>query len=225
MGNLNCRPVQLGNAQATAAAFLYDLACLRSVLCVTENPCNTFLFKLDSWKLVASVFPLAFACACRYAFDKRPYDKRFLKRYKLAGGAWVSTLERKCRCPGCLHAKLCSAVCIMGRLRVTGNQPTLKKSGVYPRAFGKWIIKKWAATLTAQSSPKATTCKQPEVLIKQPLLNQMQQARKGAQPEVPIKQPQLNLLQQVCQSLAEDCVAPELCENTCGLQSSGLGRK
>ena len=127
---------------------------------------------------------MTFAHACRCAFDPRPYGKRFLKRYKLAGGAWVRTLERKCSCPGCLHAKLCSAVWNMGRLRVTGNRPTLKKSGVYPRAFGKWIIKKWAATLTAQSSPK------------EPLLNQMQQARKGAQPEVSIKQPQLNQMQQ-----------------------------
>ena len=85
-GNLSYPPVLLGNAQATAAAFLYALACLRSVRCITENPCTTFLFKLDPWKLVASVFPLTFTCACRCAFDTAPYGKRFLKRYKLAGG-------------------------------------------------------------------------------------------------------------------------------------------
>ena len=104
-GNLRYRPVRVGNAQATAAAFLYALACLRSVLCVTENPCNTFLFKLDPWKLVASAFSLTFALACRCAFDTAPYGKRFLKRYRLAGGPWVPALERKCRCPCCKHKK------------------------------------------------------------------------------------------------------------------------
>ena len=185
-GNLNYPPVQIGNAQATAAAFLYALACLRSVHCITENPCNSYLWKLDPWKLVDSVFPLTFAYACRCAFDTAPYGERILKRYKLAGGPWVTALRRNCRCPGRLHRKTTFRCWKGGRLKITGNMHTLKKSGVYPRALGKWVIKKWVQMSKKQASPKVSISRQSFG---------QQKARKGKQPEVLIQQPELQLNQ------------------------------
>ena len=206
-GNLRYRPVRVGNAQATAAAFLYALACLRSVLCVTENPCNTFLFKLNPWKLVASVYSLTFALACRCAFDTAPYGKRFLKRYRLAGGPWVTALARKCECPCRKHKKTTYSYWKNGKKKITGLK-CLKKTGAYPPAFGKWVIRKWAQAKSvpkhqADTSIKKTQCwilkgedtsikqslRQPSITIKQPQLQQPQVAI--AQPQLTIQQPRL----------------------------------
>ena len=119
----------------------------------------------------------------------------------------MTVLARKCKCPCGKHRQTTYFYWKNGKKKITGLK-CLKKTGAYPKAFGKWVLGKWAQAKSvpkhqADISLKKTHCwilkgedtsikqslRQPSITIKQPQLQQPQVAI--AQPQLTIQQPQL----------------------------------
>ena len=146
-GDWSYDKVVSGNMQNKIAAFFFALACLRDILCVTENPARSLFFQMPDWRLLASYFHMRSAIANRCAFDKSKVGERLLKEYRLMGLAWVETLGRTCPCQRRGHILLAQTWYDPrdGKMKTTGDKKRLATSAVYALGFGHWIVQKWSA--------------------------------------------------------------------------------
>ena len=79
LGDVDYKPVAEGNLHASVAAFLYALACLRSILPIVENPVGSLIFRFPALQLVTAFFSAGGAVCCRCAFASERVGKRFKK--------------------------------------------------------------------------------------------------------------------------------------------------
>ena len=143
-GDEGYQPVQLGNLLATATAFLMTLAAVRHVEVVVENPPGSTIWKFPQLKRVLDVFVQRSVVTPRCAWSREAFGQRMLKYFKFfATGAWITSIYRKCLCPGRKHFKLTWAKWNRGRLTFTGKRLALRQSAAYPDALGQAIICAW----------------------------------------------------------------------------------
>ena len=165
LGDVDYKPVAEGNLHASVAAFLYALACLRSILPIVENPVGSLIFRFPALQLVTAFFSAGGAVCCRCAFASERVGKRFKKAYKLVGHAWVRRLCAPCKCKGGLHCPLVHRIVRHGKVHTCGRKELLRQSAAYPPRMGKFVLRMWqkhgCSSSTSSSAAENMGCKHP----------------------------------------------------------------
>ena len=165
LGDVDYKPVAEGNLHASVAAFVYALACLRSILPIVENPVGSLIFRFPALQLVTAFFSAGGAVCCRCAFASERVGKRFKKAYKLVGHAWVRRLCAPCKCKSGLHCPLVHRIVRHGKVHTCGRKELLRQSAAYPPRMGKFVIRMWqkhgCSSSTSSSAAENMGCKHP----------------------------------------------------------------
>lgn len=157
-GCLEYRAVKEGNAMATVASILMELAWLRGLAAVIENPSSSLIFKFSDVETCLKKFKAVVVNTPRCAFDDQPAGKRYYKLYKFAAvgpagvpepAAWIRSTVRSCTCPDREHISLMTRSATGA---VSGKLSELKKSAAYPAALGVAVVDAWQGT--ASPSPR-----------------------------------------------------------------------
>lgn len=147
-GATNYQPVREGNAMARIAVFLFTVAWARMVEAVIENPVDSVLFKYTPVRdtLAKVEGPGCRVVTPRCAFSTEAFGRRPYKLYRfVATGSWITSLRRRCSCPGKEHMKLTVRKVVNGRVQITGIKTALVYSASYPRALGHAVAASWLA--------------------------------------------------------------------------------
>lgn len=171
-GNPLNNSVVEGNVMMIASLILLELAALRQIWAVLENPKKSYVWFWDPMIETLSSLGFTFADTMRCAFEHGKKGKRIWKVYRFAaagrGHEWITAIERDCPCGSKENHIRTSEEHVdkNGKKRCTGKKDVLRESGAYPKNLGVALVDAWQLVRTepqpATSSPRPSLKRKPE---------------------------------------------------------------
>ena len=140
--------VKEGNAMMLGCLILLELAVLRGIFVVLENPKKSYVWFWQPMCQTLERLKFTYADTMRCAFEHGKGTKIW-KEFRFAaagpGHKWVTAIVRDCPCGAKENHIRTSDVHVdkTGKKRCTGKKDVLRESGSYPKDLGIAIVDAW----------------------------------------------------------------------------------
>lgn len=148
-GDISNHSVCEGNQMMIACLILMELAVLRGLWVVLENPKKSYVWFWQPMVETLQKLNFTYADTMRCAFEHGKKGKRIWKVYRFAaaggGHQWITAIVRDCPCGGKdKHIRTSTQhVDKDGKKKCTGQKDVLRESGAYPKDLGIAIVDAW----------------------------------------------------------------------------------